>query len=374
MRCSGRTTLLLRHDLDVVKTSTLPRAVQTPGRRGGTFYRVDETRAVSEQEVQASVAAVRAAMRVCRHVSASSDLARRLTKADASPVTVADFASQAVVVHLMRERLGPLRLVGEESATALRDPDAAAVRRAVTEAARFVWPDATEAAVLEAIDAGNLRDPEPTYWTLDPIDGTKGFLRGGQYAVSLAKIEGAQTVLGLLGCPALGMDLRRPLDDPDPVGTLYLGDAHGARVSAGDREAASEVPRLQPLRPDPVFVTHSVESGHTKLGEIERILDHLGWSWRSMPADSQAKYAMVARGQAHVYMRIPTDPARLEPVWDHAAGVAVARGAGARVTDLSGRELDFSRGPKLSANFGIVCAHPALHAALVRAATELELV
>jgi 3'(2'), 5'-bisphosphate nucleotidase len=331
---------------------------------------VSET-VLSSDELDACVAAVRAAMVVCRSVAASS--VDRLTKADESPVTVADFASQAVVLHLLRQRLGPLEVVGEESAEALRGSDAAAIRQAVTRAARLVWSGATEDAVLAAIDAGHQREPGASYWTLDPIDGTKGFLRGGQYAVSLAKVVEGEVALGLLGCPALGFDLSRPLDVPDPIGSVFVGQGDTTRCASGEGGDWAPVSCSPDVRPDPIVVTHSVESGHTRAGDIARIFEHLGWSWHSLPADSQAKYAMVARGQAHVYMRIPGDPRRMEPVWDHAAGVAVARGAGAIVTDLAGRTLDFSQGVGLRANHGIICAHPAVHGALVRATSELGL-
>jgi 3'(2'), 5'-bisphosphate nucleotidase len=319
------------------------------------------------------MAAVRAAMQVCRRVAAASTSVRKLTKSDRSPVTVADFASQAVVVELLRRALGPLELVGEESADALRTAQQATVRDAVVEAVRPAWPEATRDAVLAAIDAGHRRDPGPSYWTLDPIDGTKGFLRGGQYAVSLAKVVEGDVVLGLLGCPSLGLDPSRPVSDPDPVGTLHVGLGGSTRVDSGEGAESLLVSCAPEAYPEPVVVTHSVESGHTRKDDIRRILDHLGWSWRSLPADSQAKYAMVARGQAHVYMRIPGDPDRREPVWDHAAGVAVARGAGAVVTDLAGRPLDFSRGVALRANYGVICAHPRLHDDLVRATAQLGL-
>ena len=334
---------------------------------------MSEVSEATSQEVEACVVAVRAAMRVCRSVAASE--VGRLTKADASPVTVADFASQAVVVQRLRERLGPLDLVGEESAETLREPAQADLRHAVTEATRLVWPETTEDAVLDAIDAGHRREIGASYWTLDPIDGTKGFLRGGQYAISLAKVVEGRVVLGLLGCPSLGVDPMRTPDVVDPVGSLFFGRSTvgSSGAFAGESDTWQAVSCTPETRPGTVVVTHSVESGHTRQDDIARIFERLGWTWRSLPADSQAKYAMVARGQAHVYMRIPGDPERLEPVWDHAAGVAVAEGAGAVVTDLSGRRLDFSQGVGLRANHGIICAHPLLHQALVRATAELGL-
>jgi hypothetical protein len=56
-------------------------------------------------------------------------------------------------------------------------------------------------------------------WTLDPIDGTKGFLRGGQYAVCLALIENAQVQLGVMGCPNLLVD---PLNQNGPKGCIFV--------------------------------------------------------------------------------------------------------------------------------------------------------
>lgn len=47
-------------------------------------------------------------------------------------------------------------------------------------------------------------------WTLDPIDGTKGFLRGEQYAVCLSLIVDAKPVLGVIGCPNLPVDPSKP--------------------------------------------------------------------------------------------------------------------------------------------------------------------
>ena len=57
---------------------------------------------------------------------------------------------------------------------------------------------------MAAIDRGNYKGAaHGRHWTLDPIDGTKGFLRGEQYAVCLALIEDGEVVLGVLGCPHL---------------------------------------------------------------------------------------------------------------------------------------------------------------------------
>ncbi len=74
----------------------------------------------------------------------------------------------------------------------------------------------TAAALLDAIDLGadapdsSSRPTERGFWTLDPIDGTKGFIRGQQYAVCLAYIVGSEPVIGVLGCPNLPRSLEAP--------------------------------------------------------------------------------------------------------------------------------------------------------------------
>lgn len=318
-------------------------------------------------ENHVALEALRAACRVCRGVAAGSF--DTVSKADASPVTIADFASQAVIVARLREHLGEPVIIGEESADELRSD----VGRldAVVAAARVAWPDADRDRVLEAIDAGAQRPNAGPYWTLDPIDGTKGFVRREQYAVCLARVDGDTPVVGLLGCPNLPRDHARGLDVADADGSIYVVQPGGPVFELGvDDDTSREVPTATAITGD-LIATVSVESGHTKLDHVDEILRRLGRPSRTRRCDSQAKYALVARGQAHVYVRVPTDPGRVELVWDHAAGAAIAGATGMRVTDLRGEPLDFSAPPKLSRNRGILCAHPEIHGAIVEAIAAL---
>ncbi len=321
--------------------------------------------------------AVLDAVTVCRRAARRLDSLGRLAKGDDSPVTVADFASQAVIVHRLRG-LGPI--LGEEQATILRDPGHAALRGAVVEAVRPVWPDASTRAVLDAIDGAGAEPTDDGYWTVDPIDGTRGFVRGGQYAVCLAWIVGGQPQLALLGCPNLPQSIDPSSDSPvveiDPGGTLMVAEA-GQPLRWGP--ATRPLPPLHTVeppsttRPGPVVVTHSVESRHSRLDDMARLLEALPDRVVIRPADSQAKYGMVARGQAHAYLRIPADRQRHELIWDHAPGWLVATTAGMRVTDLRGDALDFRPGARLVNNYGVVCAHPALHGSLLREIERLGL-
>jgi len=217
------------------------RPVVTQRCRLGQVHDIDDRMAMFDREIEAAKEAVRHASRVCRAVKRKLEEVRAIAKDDKSPVTVADLGSQAVVAHVLEEELGHVVLVAEEDAKTVRgmaSSGASPIVDALLEAVHLVWPDATAEQIFDAIDRGGQEPPSGSnaFWTLDPIDGTKGFLRGEQYAVSLARIERGAPTLGVLGCPNLALDKKKPPNDPDPVGSLYFA-VHGqglweARVGA----------------------------------------------------------------------------------------------------------------------------------------------
>ncbi len=160
---------------------------------------------IDEHVVRAAVGAVETAGVMTARAQGRLAAGDTLTKSDDSPVTVADFAAQAIVCRLLAERLGDVVVVGEEHPDDLAADDRllGAVAELVAEA--LGRPDLEPDAVVEsiAIGGGTAAPGTGTYWTLDPIDGTKGFLRGDQYATALALIDRGEVVLGVLGCPNL---------------------------------------------------------------------------------------------------------------------------------------------------------------------------
>jgi 3'(2'), 5'-bisphosphate nucleotidase len=327
--------------------------------------------------LRAAIDTVADACRVARAIQQNVEQVRRITKDDRSPVTVADFAVQAVVrLGLAMGEESPL-IAGEEHGAALRDPTEgqAAVRDAVVEAVQAWREHVTAEEVIDAIDACDHDARGEAYWTLDPIDGTKGFLRGQQYAIALARIENGQVTLAVMGCPNLGIDQGRDVDDADPHGTIYVASRGG-----GAWELRADKPRAEPgrvTRPaetaDPPRLCESVESAHSSQSDSARIMHTIGSEASAVRLDSQCKYAVVARGQADVYLRIPTKKGYVERIWDHAAGMLIAQEAGAVVTDIDGKPLDFTHGRGLAANRGIVCAAEAIHPRLIDAIGRLGL-
>jgi 3'(2'), 5'-bisphosphate nucleotidase len=85
--------------------------------------------------------------------------------------------------------------------------------------------------------------------------------------------------------------------------------------------------------------------------------------------DSQAKYAAVARGDAALYLRLPSPktPDYREKIWDHAAGVLLVEEAGGKVTDMFGKPLDFTQNSTLINNQGTVVSNGAIHSTVIEA-------
>ena len=89
--------------------------------------------------------------------------------------------------------------------------------------------------------------------------------------------------------------------------------------------------------------------------------------------DSQAKYGVVARGEAEIYLRMPTRADYREKIWDHAAGALIVEEAGGTVTDIRGRPLEFHHGRELTANRGVIVTNGRLHARVLKALRAMGL-
>lgn len=313
-------------------------------------------------ELKVAITAVRLASTVTQTVQQSLVTEDTLQKKDRSPVTVADFASQAVVCHALALAFPDDPIVGEEDAQELREPGNATLLDSVVGQVARAQPGATQDDVLSWIDRGGATPDSTTkrYWTLDPIDGTKGFLRAEQYAIALALIEDGKVVLGVLGCPNLPAN---PDGSGDPgtllAATLGRGAATlplNAATFDGTPIHVSDIADTARAR-----FCESVESGHSNQSDSANVASTLGITAEPVRMDSQAKYAAVARGQASIYLRLPTSAEYREKIWDHAAGAIVVQEAGGAVTDAFGKPLDFTLGRKLENNRGIIATNGHIH-------------
>lgn len=324
-------------------------------------------------EIQFAIAAVREAAGLTRRVQQEM-VSPALVKGDKSPVTVADFSAQAIIARRMAEALPDARLVGEEDAGDLRNTEEGQATLAqVQHFLNHSVPGVTADEVCQWIDRGNAK-AEGTYWTLDPVDGTKGFLRGDQYAVALALIEDGQVTLGVLGCPELNARLEPEVGGGGSL--LVARRGKGAFVASIAEQAGDWAP-LSVSPTDDVKQTRifrSVETAHTNTGQLGQLAAAMGVEAEPIPMDSQAKYAVLAAGGGEMLVRL-LSASRLdyrERIWDQAAGSIVVEEAGGRVTDLDGKSLDFSHGTTLAANRGVLATNGKVHEAALAALRAID--
>lgn len=327
---------------------------------------------LSNPRVRTALRAVRQAATLMRLIQRET-VVSSLTKVDKSPVTVADFTSQAIIGRVLSQAFPDIPLVAEETSTALRTPEGEKILAQVTNYVRKVFPDVKSESVCDWIDYGEA-EPGNRFWVLDPIDGTKGFLRGDQYAVALALMEDGIVRLGVLGCPNLH-DASIP--DMEGTGSVVLAvrgqgtwstnlnedDDRWKQLKISERGDASQARLLR-----------SFEAGHTNVSQIDHLADWLGVQVEPVRMDSQAKYAVLAAGGGEVIIRL-LSPDRLdyrEKIWDQAAGSIILEEAGGRLTDLDGKPLDFTRGRMLTKNRGILASNGLLHEKLLQGLVAIK--
>ena len=201
-------------------------------------------------------------------------------------------------------------------------------------------------------------------WALDPIDGTKGFLRGEQYAVCLALIVDAKVELGVIGCPNLFQDPS----EPDGLKGCMFVAVRGQGAIQMSLSGANPAPVKIPVLPEgDLNMLESVEAAHSSHSFNDRVSRLLGITRSPTRMDSQAKYCALSRGDGGIYLRLPVTPSYVEKIWDHAPGSLLVEEAGGIITDVRGLPLNFGLGRELRANNGVVAAGKTVHGKILTA-------
>ena len=316
-----------------------------------------------DRERNVAIEAVREAARLC--VDVRKSLVGTMEKEDRSPVTVADFGSQALVCRRLKSVFPEDPIVAEEDASVLRRAEQSAMRKTVYKFVR-AYAQADENTICDWIDAGN-GDVAERFWTLDPIDGTKGFLRGDQYAVALALVDCGEVKVAALACPALPVDMYQADGDCGVLFVAVRGEGTRSMPLAGGDGADVHID-------DPAWrFAESVESSHGDFDAQGAVARAVGIVSPSLRMDSQVKYGAVARGDAALYLRLPSPeyPDYRENIWDHAAGALIVEEAGGQVSDMFGRPLDFASAAQMEDNRGVVVSAREIHARVIDALRDM---
>lgn len=206
------------------------------------------------------------------------------SKEDASPLTEADLASHRLII-------GGLRAIS-------------------------AWPALSEESAEIPFEE---RKSWGRYWLVDPLDGTKEFVKKtGEFTINIALIENGFPVLGVVYAPA--------------IDRLY----HAGKDSGAYLEAEGKSSRISIAKPENGKIRVVASKSHR--GEkLDAFLEKLG-EHDEVSMGSSLKFCLVAEGSADLYPRLgPT----ME--WDTAAAQCIVEEAGGKVTDLEGNRLSYNK-------------------------------
>lgn len=284
-----------------------------------------------------------------------------ILKSDKSPVTIADYAVQALIGGLLEKVFPGDILVGEENAELLKSHHSELLPEIQNHLATFL-PETSQEKILKWVGQGKLIAGQRA-WILDPIDGTKGFIRGSQYAVSLGLLENNVVKVGVLGCPKLS---DRVFTKPGILAWAVRGQ--GAFYASLENLAFAKPLKVSGTSDlAEAVMVRSEDESHSNFPRIEKIRETAGNKKAPLEMSSLSKIVMLSAGHADFLLRLLSEkrPDYREWIWDQAAGFVILSEAGGKTTDTEGRELDFSQGLRLERNTGIVASNGKVHATLI---------
>src|SRR5687767_6397579 len=196
------------------------------------------------KELEIAFGVLRQASKLSQHLVNSKDKGA-ITKNDQSPVTLADFAIQALLAATFKDAFPEDTFVGEEDSSKMRQD--LLLLENVWELLQWLSEDketaklcklpASRQDMCDLIDQCGKSAParEGRTWIFDPIDGTKAFVSGHLYAINIGLLVDGEQALGAVGCPNLSINAKAPLrnEDVDPEGKgciVYAVKGHGAFV------------------------------------------------------------------------------------------------------------------------------------------------
>ena len=206
-------------------------------------------------------------------------------KADESPVTEADQRGEALILQALAQRFPNVPVISEEDASEFGTPD----------------------------------EIGPRFFLVDPLDGTKAFIRGDpSFTVNIGLIEHGRPVAGAVVQPPTGE-------------TWFTAGGRAMKRRDGSRAEAIQV------RPWPEGEALALISHTMKEETAQKLADQYGFHRRA-PMDSSVKLCRIAEGTADIY---PRHGPTME--WDVAAGHAVLLAAGGRLTTPDGESFVYGK-------------------------------
>jgi 3'(2'), 5'-bisphosphate nucleotidase len=187
----------------------------------------------------------------------------------------------------------------------------------------------------------------PRFWLVDPIDGTKDFIRGE---------DGYSVMIGLVcdGKPTVGVVYQPVID------RLFYGTPDGARMAYQGATTALTVSTIAAAAEVRLVASKSHRSP-----DIDRVKQELGVANELNIGSVGVKLCVIAAGQRDLYV----NPATRTKAWDTCAPEAILVPAGGRLSDLFGGPIEYTK--ELAHHRGLVASNGRVHAEVVAKLTPL---
>ena len=258
-------------------------------------------------------------------------------KKDDSPVTLADFASQIFIISEIRKKFPEDQIIAEEESSIFLNSNAEKILKKCYKSLTINF----EKDLKETLD---YRGPNSNrQWTVDPIDGTKGFQKNLAYAIGIGLMVQSEPMACAISVPNYKTTNL----------TIFSAEKNkGAKVSYGsqnfDMIRVSDIKELKTSR-----MCYSLHYNKPWVLDFAQSLGITNF----IPMDSMAKLCMVAEGSAEIYVK----PMNIQRsfTWDFLPGELLVREAGGLITDINGNLIKYENekcnvtGPGLIASNGI---------------------
>ena len=264
-------------------------------------------------------------------------------KDNLSPVTLADFASQAYIISELKSRFSNDEIIAEEENIEYIDIK-------------------TEKIIRECLNDLNLGDSNEVkenikyrgktstrQWTVDPIDGTKGYQKGLSYAIGIGFMINSIPKICAIAVPNY---------NKSPIAIFSAEEGHGTHVSYEKKDLlpvkVSQTENFYNIR-----LCHSLHHDKPWILKFARKLGIKNY----IQMDSMAKFCMIADGTADLYIK-PLDK-KFSFTWDFMPGALIIKEAGGKITDLVNTELKFMNDTCVWTAPGIVASNGILHEKII---------
>lgn len=331
-----------------------------------------------ERELEIASKAVQLCADLTKQLQRYLEEESAVKKSDFSPVTIGDFAVQALLTSAIHHEFPDDTFLAEESAGELRQNEPLldqvwglieSHRLSFTEAKPALRTPGSKDELMDLIDMGGRNDKTDSgrTWVFDPIDGTATFMQGQQYAINCAFLIDGVEQIGIIGCPNLSpaaTSTHEDATDPEGLGLMIYAIRRQGTWKRSMQTSSDLLPAMQiPRHGDAVSMESLVWSDcSTYTSTIQhlhqQVAAKLNTTWPGVDLySSLMKYAALGLGHSSICIRIFKYASWRSNMWDHAGGVLIFEEAGGRVTDLEGRSIDFSKGRKMvSVTLRTICA------------------